>query len=93
MHIFFYEFSEAFCDAPMGLENRQLKDEQITASTYYNSEFNPHNGRLERPQIWSPLTLNDNQYLEVDNKEYQNILQVTVVQLFLIIVISIDHFL
>lgn len=54
------------CNAPMGLQNGELPDQQITASSYYNYDLRPQNARLYGPYSWTSNIANENQFLEVD---------------------------
>ena len=42
------------CHLPLGLENGILKDNQITASTYFDEEHQPYYSRLRNDSYWRP---------------------------------------
>ena len=60
------------CSEPLGLENKNITDAQITASTEYNAAHGASNGRLNfkagggKTGAWSALTNNVHQWLQVD---------------------------
>ena len=60
------------CSEPLGLENKNIPDAQITASTEYNAGHGASNGRLNfkagrgKTGAWSALTNNVYQWLQVD---------------------------
>lgn len=53
------------CDQPLGVENGDIADKQITASSYYSDQYAPHQGRLNALVSWCPKISDQNQYLEV----------------------------
>lgn len=60
------------CSYPLGMENKQIPDAQITASSEYNSAHGASNGRLNfqsgggKTGAWSARTSDVNQWLKVD---------------------------
>ena len=60
------------CSDPLGLENENITDAQITASTEFNSAHGATNGRLnfkaggEKTGAWSALRSDVHQWLQVD---------------------------
>ena len=68
MSIFFM----ADCSAPLGMENRKISDERITASSSYNAAHGPSNARLNfkagggKTGAWSAGANDVNQWLKVD---------------------------
>ena len=60
------------CSRPLGMENRAIRDAQITASSQFNANHGPSNGRLNfkagggKTGAWSARTNDVNQYLQVD---------------------------
>lgn len=66
-HFFFAE-----CLQPLGMENKYIPDSQITASSEWNRNHGPSNGRLNfqagrgRTGAWSAKTNDVNQWLQVD---------------------------
>lgn len=58
-------FADAKCIEPMGVQNGQLNNQQITASSYNGYNLNPHKARLNGSAAWSSSILDNNQFLEV----------------------------
>ena len=60
------------CSYPLGMENRDLPDAQITASSEYDATHGPSNGRLNfkagggKTGAWSAKTNDVHQWLQVD---------------------------
>ena len=60
------------CSEPLGLENKNITDAQITASTEYNAGHGASNGRLNfkagggKTGAWSARTNDLHQWLQVD---------------------------
>lgn len=55
------------CKRPLGMENgRILRNGSITASSQENENTGPENARLNFKGAWSPLNLEENQWLQVD---------------------------
>ena len=60
------------CSYPLGMENRDLPDDQITASSEYDATHGPSNGRLNfkagggKTGAWSAKTNDVHQWLQVD---------------------------
>ena len=60
------------CSYPLGMENRDLPDAQITASSEYDATHGPSNGRLNfkagggKTGAWSTKTNDVHQWLQVD---------------------------
>ena len=67
------------CAKPLGMENGQIRDDQITASSIYNSYYLPRNGRLNfkattgRKGAWASGPLDLNQWFQVDFQRSTNI--------------------
>ncbi|XP_072051653.1 EGF-like repeat and discoidin I-like domain-containing protein 3 [Amphiura filiformis] len=62
----------AACQEPLGLEDGQILDSQITASTSWDDNHGPSNARLNRPAqyptrgSWAAEYNDDNQWIQVD---------------------------
>ena len=57
---------------PLGMENGQIKDDQIRASSRYNHQFAASNGRLNlnvESGAWAYLRSDQNPWLQVDFME------------------------
>ena len=60
------------CNRPLGMENRRISDNQLTAPSEYKPNFSPSNARLNRPEIlpttgaWSARTNDLNQWIQAD---------------------------
>ena len=60
------------CSDPLGMENKNIADPQITASTKYNDAHGASNGRLNfkagggKTGAWSARTNDVHQWLQVD---------------------------
>lgn len=69
--------SSSSCSAPMGMENRQIRDAQITASSEYDENHAAVQGRLNfkafgyKTGAWSARTNNIYQWLQVDLGKYR----------------------
>ncbi|XP_059241767.1 coagulation factor VIII isoform X3 [Mustela nigripes] len=68
------------CSMPLGMENKEIADAQITASSYLNSMFatwSPSQARLHlqgRANAWRPQANNPKEWLQVD---FQKTMKVT----------------
>lgn len=62
------------CAQPLGMENRKVKDDQITASNYFK-DYEPHEGRLNLKggRGWRPEYTRPAEYLQIDFKREVNI--------------------
>ena len=64
------------CTKPLGMENGQIRDDQITASSIYSSYYCPRNGRLNfkpttgRKGAWASVSRDLNQWLQVDFQQF-----------------------
>ena len=54
------------CKRPLGLEKGRILNGSITASSQENENAGPKNARLNFKGAWSPLDLEQNQWLQVD---------------------------
>ena len=54
------------CKRPLGMENGQILNESITASSQENENAGPENARLNFTGAWSPYNIFKNQWLQVD---------------------------
>ncbi|KZC09215.1 Hemocytin [Dufourea novaeangliae] len=59
------------CDDPMGLDNGQILDKQVSASSS-STELLP-NLKLVAPSVWHPKLNNPHQYVEIDFLEPRNL--------------------
>ncbi|KAM8753082.1 coagulation factor VIII isoform 2-T3 [Rhynchonycteris naso] len=68
------------CSIPLGMENKEISDAQITASSYLNNKFatwSPSQARLHlqgRTNAWRPKENNPEEWLQVD---FQKTMKVT----------------
>ncbi|XP_066105508.1 coagulation factor VIII isoform X1 [Saccopteryx bilineata] len=68
------------CSIPLGMENKEISDAQITASSYLNNKFatwSPSQARLHlqgRTNAWRPKVNNPEEWLQVD---FQKTMKVT----------------
>lgn len=53
------------CLEPLGMQNGQIKDRQITASSVRGQEL-PHYARLHGKKFWCARTKSKTEYLQVD---------------------------
>ena len=62
------------CSQPLGMENGQIEDDQITASTYF-PKYEPYEGRLNAKggRAWHARYTTDTEYLQIDFKREVNI--------------------
>lgn len=62
------------CSQPLGMENGQIKDDQVTASTYF-PHHEPHEGRLNAKggQAWHARYTTGTEYLQIDFRREVNI--------------------
>lgn len=62
------------CAQPLGMENGQIKDDQITASTYFPN-YEPSEGRLNAKggRAWHAKYTRDTEYLQIDFRREVNI--------------------
>ena len=51
---------------PLGLEDGRIANALMSASSYYNNNLGPWNGRLQSRRSWSAKRNNRNQWLKVD---------------------------
>ena len=58
-------FSED-CKVPMGMQNRAIRKEMITASSHRSVSSGPEQARLNGPNAWIAGVDNKNQYIQVD---------------------------
>ena len=54
------------CKAAMGMENKQIRNEMITASSYRDSNSSPEKARLNTPGFWMPSADSKLEYLQID---------------------------
>lgn len=54
------------CQRPHGVANGAITEQQITASTEFNSDLAPLFGRLFYPSGWSTAVNNVSQWLQID---------------------------
>ena len=55
------------CKKALGMENGEMSDDQITASSHYNENYLPSYGRLNLlGNAWAAKTNDPNQWLQVD---------------------------
>ena len=54
------------CKTPLGMENGRILNGSITASSQENENVGPENARLNFKGAWSPLNVEQNQWLQVD---------------------------
>nr|XP_058946188.1 venom prothrombin activator pseutarin-C non-catalytic subunit-like [Pocillopora verrucosa] len=65
------------CINALGMENGAISDSQISASSQWNSNLSPKNGRLHHEQgpekggAWSARTNDDKQWLQIDLRDQQ----------------------
>lgn len=62
------------CSQPLGMENGQIKNDQITASTHF-TKYEPYEGRLNAKGGlgWQAMYTRDIEYLQIDFKKEVNI--------------------
>lgn len=62
------------CGQPLGMENGQIKDDQITASTYFKN-YEPYEGRLNAKggRAWHAKYITNIEYLQIDFRREVNI--------------------
>lgn len=62
------------CAQPLGMENGQIKDDQITASTHFK-KYEPYEGRLNAKggRGWHAMYTRDIEYLQIDFRREVNI--------------------
>ena len=53
------------CHLPLGLENGDIKDNQITASSYLDELRQPHYGRLRSDSYWAPEPGDTNPWIQI----------------------------
>ena len=72
------------CMAGLGLENRNIPDSAITASTFANSYYRPDQGRLQHQYesggygSWVPATSNDQQWFQVNFGDWRKVTRVAI---------------
>ena len=55
------------CNSPLGMENGQIADWRISASSAINQEYAPANARPNSAKFWSPVIRNGRtEYLQID---------------------------
>lgn len=54
------------CDAPMGVQDKRVASQSMTASSYQSSTYAPSRARLHLPYGWTPRHNRRGQWLEVD---------------------------
>ena len=57
------------CDLPIGMSDNNIKDSQITASSYYNTDNAPYHARLLNPHFWRPSDADQNPWLQISLTE------------------------
>ena len=60
--------SGSWCNAALGMQNKRLRNNQITASSSYNRGLGTYRARLIWPYAWCARVNNHNQWLRVDFK-------------------------
>ena len=76
--------SGKLCSEPLGMEDRRIADNQITATDYYvwtnffgpDSVYSPEWARLNEDWAWSTHMLDTNQYIQVAFEQTQYIVGV-----------------
>ena len=53
------------CINPLGMQSGDIKDSQITASSYRPADL-PHYGRLHNGKYWCAKEKNKNEYIQID---------------------------
>ena len=73
LHVFMpigFDIPKIECASPLGMENGQIPDSAIVASSRYNQYWGPERGRLnEKPE---GKTLNNNRLIKQQQQQKQN---------------------
>ncbi|XP_033117369.1 uncharacterized protein LOC117117232 isoform X1 [Anneissia japonica] len=54
------------CTSPLGIEDGTIPDNQLTASSRYNSDHKPHRARLHSTKAWAAGSNDGNQWIQAD---------------------------
>ncbi|XP_032227696.2 uncharacterized protein LOC5503440 [Nematostella vectensis] len=76
IHVVSAEYVDLPCKAAMGMETGQIKDQQISASSYHSKSLNPQNSRLNGDRSWSAKMNGKDQWIQVDFMQTAKITQV-----------------